>query len=209
MQNMDKEALRAEWQRELSQAELDAVVNDAKRTGILLVKSPNRDVAGAPGCWLGGEPNLPPEIDWPYFEENGVPLAPMHFLGQINLAELPPEATELGLPESGTLFFFYDTIYAPLGWLDRGGSKVIYVAEDVSGVPLRPTPELPEVDETSSVSHWYADRPTNGYRRWNISFRVFEGINHGEFNQNAEQTLLDRTVDIYKDVTTQLLLWLN
>ena len=196
MQKTDKEALYTEWARELSESELKAVVDDAKRTGILLVKSPNRQAAGAPGCWLGGQPNLPPEISWPYFEENGVPLAPMHFLAQINLAELPPEAAELGLPESGTLFFFYDTIYAPLGWLDRGGSKVIYVAEDVSGVPLRSTPEMPEVDETSSVSHWYADRPTTGYGRWNISFRVFEGINHGEINQNAEQALLDRTVDI-------------
>ncbi|MCG7518808.1 DUF1963 domain-containing protein [Ruegeria sp. Ofav3-42] len=204
MQKTDKEALYAEWARELSESELNAVVDDAKRTGILLVKSPNRDVTGAPGCWLGGEPHLPPEIEWPYFEENGVPQAPMHFLAQINLAELPPESVELGLPQTGTLFFFYDTIVAPLGSLDSGGSKVIYVQEDVSGISPRQTPEMPTVDETSLASFWYIDRPTKGYRQWNISFHKFEGINTGQVNRYASQATLDASGRIRRKLNKHL-----
>jgi uncharacterized protein YwqG len=49
---------------------------------------------------LGGRPNLPAGIDWPRTGD-GIPL---HFLAQIDCAELPQ--TDGLLPDSGVLFFF-------------------------------------------------------------------------------------------------------
>lgn len=52
-------------QKTLSQTEMDALLLQARQLGILLLKTPHADGPGVPGCWLGGEPTLPPEIDWP------------------------------------------------------------------------------------------------------------------------------------------------
>ena len=50
--------------------------------------------------YLGGRPRLPRDIDWP-LTNNGIPL---HFLAQIDCAELP--STEGLLPDAGVLYFF-------------------------------------------------------------------------------------------------------
>jgi uncharacterized protein YwqG len=49
---------------------------------------------------LGGRPTLPAELEWPR-TRSGVPL---HFLAQIDCAELPP--SDGVLPTSGVLYFF-------------------------------------------------------------------------------------------------------
>src|SRR5262249_61196552 len=53
---------------------------------------------------LGGEPALPPGVNWPA-RRNGVPLA---FLAQINLADIASYACAKLLPRSGLLLFVYD-----------------------------------------------------------------------------------------------------
>ena len=49
---------------------------------------------------LGGRPNLPAGLDWPASAKG-----PLAFVAQIDLAVIPP-IPELGLPPSGSLFFF-------------------------------------------------------------------------------------------------------
>jgi uncharacterized protein YwqG len=73
---------------------------------------------------LNGEPDLPPDMTWPSWDgppgeasTRGGPawLPPHHwgprpltFLAQINLAELPPAARSIPLPNDGWLLFFAD-----------------------------------------------------------------------------------------------------
>jgi hypothetical protein len=68
---------------------------------------PNRAPALAPAgrSWLGGTPVLPGAAEWPINLATGKPL---HFLCQIDLAEVPPEAGLGLLPEDGALAFFVD-----------------------------------------------------------------------------------------------------
>jgi uncharacterized protein YwqG len=72
---------------------------------------------------LGGDPDLPKGINWPYRNER-----PLQFLAQISLRDLPPIHDELGLPSTGILSFFYDMVDQPWGYdpKDAGAARVIY-----------------------------------------------------------------------------------
>src|SRR5690349_18647643 len=77
---------------------------------------------------LGGSPDLPPNIEWPWYKDR-----PMAFLAQLRLDEVAPYDTESLLPSSGLLYFFYDIEQEPWGfdpaW--RDGWKVVY-EDDIS-----------------------------------------------------------------------------
>jgi len=54
---------------------------------------------------FGGEPDLPPDADWPTYDRR-----PLHFLAQLNLADLPPRHIPTAdLQRKGLLSFWYDT----------------------------------------------------------------------------------------------------
>jgi len=84
---------------------------------------------------LGGVPDLPPDVAWP--ERDGKPL---HFLGQINLAELP--ASDVRIPRKGLLAFFFDVSEQPWGMDDEdGGShKILFTADAEATVPMTAPP---------------------------------------------------------------------
>jgi uncharacterized protein YwqG len=74
---------------------------------------------------IGGLPSLPENIPWP--EWDGAPLA---FLCQLDLSEVPPGLETSGLPPSGMLYFFYDQEQRTWGFdpEDKGSWRVIYTA---------------------------------------------------------------------------------
>jgi hypothetical protein len=97
----------------------------------------------------GGLPSLPAGTEWPVNPDTRIPL---HFIAQIDLAELP--ATPLpgcpfraALPRQGMLFFFFDCL---INKIDHDGpgaapklSRVLYAQ---AAGPARPAPEnLPAV----------------------------------------------------------------
>jgi len=77
--------------------------------------------------YLGGNPRLPPDMDWP----DVVP-----FLAQIDLAELPGKTSPL--PRKGTVFFFADiNDDCP----EPSDCRVLYYAGDASRLPFREPPD--------------------------------------------------------------------
>lgn len=149
---------------------LDAKLKEAERPGLLPRKTSEASGPGVSGCWLSGAPTLPAEVDWPVYEETGLPTVPMHFIAQLDLGQLPNRAGLPPMPDRGTLFFFYDTIFAPTSGMGATGSKVIYLTEDVSETLPRAMPPMPDVANHELTSHWYADAPTAGYRQWRVTF---------------------------------------
>lgn len=122
---------------------------------------------------LGGLPSLPAGLNWPRDPKQG---APLHFLAQIDCAELPETEGLPDLPDEGVLFFFGD-ISAEMDW-EAGPAKdvtrVLYTTEDVRNVPGTAVPvDLPDLR--------HADAATGGplarvgkktYRAWQVTPHV-------------------------------------
>jgi hypothetical protein len=113
---------------------------------------------------LGGLPNLPDSVAWPYGRlpprgmDPGGTEVPLHFLAQIDCAELP--RIDARMPDAGLLFFFArqdeETIWGmPDEWRSIGyqavphdDCRVIYVAEVARDQPIRcPPSDLPPIGE--------------------------------------------------------------
>jgi hypothetical protein len=159
----------------MTEDEIEAALARARVPAIAMLRTPQPTDAGTPGCWFGGEPTLPPEIEWPVYthEESGLDI-PMHFLVQMNLAHLP---TVPGLlPGSGTLFVFYDPAVAPISSGILGdeptpmvlgtGAKVIFSKTDFSECSHRSPPTFPELKALSvyEVSSEYEG--TTAFKHW-------------------------------------------
>jgi len=94
---------------------------------------------------LGGQPDLPPNIEWPYWKQY-----PMSFIAQINLQEMPNIQTDNDiLPTRGIIYFFYtanpEAIYEE-GDFDNNfeTSKVLFFEGEINNLErTRPPKELP------------------------------------------------------------------
>ncbi len=208
MTNAEK---NAEWERIPTDVELAEMLKNARRPGILLLKSTHPDDEGLPGCWLGGEPNLPPEIDWPMVETEdpeypeGPHGVPMHFIGQLDLALLPRREGMPALPQRGTLFFFYDPVHGPVYDPFNGFERVIYVEGDVSDFQPRAMPDMPPIDHDWSVSGAYVRNPSRGYKKWSFSFSDFDGYAADVYrNRVFEERVAEKSIQLSSRVKETL-----
>jgi uncharacterized protein YwqG len=112
---------------------------------------------------FGGQPAMPADLPWP--DWNGRPL---DFIAQIDLAELPASKTGFGLPESGTLFFFFDLQEEPWGFEPEhvGGWRVLYAPLSAKEYRARQAPKgaaepVPEAGisftDAQSMPYWPAN----------------------------------------------------
>jgi hypothetical protein len=96
-----------------------------RRSALVELVAPAGELATTPGeSRFGGVPDLPAGEPWP--EGVGGPLT---FIGQIRLADVPPDLDGRDLlPEGGLLSFFYDVEEQPWGFSpeDRLASAVIW-----------------------------------------------------------------------------------
>jgi uncharacterized protein YwqG len=82
----------------------DEIRNNAAECYALVVDERD-DYSRLGNTRLGGEPDLPVGVDWPFVEDDGErPFA--NFVAQINFAELPRSIDDSSLPESGILYLF-------------------------------------------------------------------------------------------------------
>ena len=80
---------------------------------------------------IGGQPDLPPEFEWPRFD--GLALS---FMAQFDLATVAAQPSVLPLPKQGNLAFFYDSEQRTWGFdpKDRGSAVVAYFAGPASSL---------------------------------------------------------------------------
>ena len=93
------------WLGPKPRSKIEATFTEEQTALIRSVALPSiRLEAGGEGfSRLGGLPDLPEHMDWPC-DASGKSLS---FLAQIDLNALPNAATNMGLPETGVLWFFY------------------------------------------------------------------------------------------------------
>ena len=126
-----------------------------RRSTLLMPVMDEKRIIG--GSRIGGIPDLPPEIDWPWgklevakkkffgFGKSARTLVekPMSFIAQINLSEMTDFDTSMTLPHAGILYFFYDSEQSVWGFDPKDASmfKVLFYTGSIDR--LRPT-EFPE-----------------------------------------------------------------
>jgi hypothetical protein len=109
--------------------------------------------------WLGGAPQLG-ATPWP----RGKSGEPLHFVAQIDLAEVAHATGEVPLPTMGSLAFF----------VGREGA-VIFVPEGQGKTPVYPPPGMPDLTEFGGSSDWRYDLEGRRlYPYWPVSFSVLD-----------------------------------
>lgn len=178
-----------EVERKIEDAELEQMLDCARMPSILVVKTPAQDLPGAPGCWLGGAPTLPIEIDWPWtvfpIDREPQRLNPMNFVGQFDLTQLPRVESMPDLPVSGTMFFFVDFVRHVEQHETCKTYAVIYVEDDVSHIPPRPHPNWPTDFEPHHETYWWHENPATSFERWNVTFQTYNDYDYERFPNAA------------------------
>jgi uncharacterized protein YwqG len=99
------------------------------------------------GCRFGGLPLVPPGTQWPCSPEG-----PLHFLGQLDFAELAAcrGAVLPELPRDGILAFFYDVENQAWGNNPEDSSlwRLVWTPSGADAVPLEPPKELMDWDRS-------------------------------------------------------------
>ncbi|MCK2244104.1 MULTISPECIES: YwqG family protein [unclassified Crossiella] len=142
------------WKDRLSALAKDRLPAEAAETWIELFQPGIRLADSGPGprvARLGGNPALPPEVDWPSWPDRG----PLNFIAAVDCAALPREFLSIPLPAEGTLLFFYFDGERHPGYPDPAfvedveGSRVIFVPAGTAVTERTPPADInpyPSVD---------------------------------------------------------------
>lgn len=104
-----------------------------------VVLSPALEGTGDRGSRLAGLPQVPPGTKWPHG-----PDGPMSFLGQLDFRELSEAGgVRVGLPETGTLAFFYDMLRQPRGYEPGDDDGLCLVYTDALTTQIEPPLDVP------------------------------------------------------------------
>ncbi|MES1203357.1 MAG: DUF1963 domain-containing protein [Pseudomonadota bacterium] len=96
-------------QQTSQQQALSLILQYNSRPAIAILRETPRPDDGSARSWFGGVPRMPPALAWP---TSTITKAPMFFIAQIDIGDLPKLADRQGLPETGVLWFFaaYDGV---------------------------------------------------------------------------------------------------
>ena len=123
-----------------AEAELEAYIHKHRKTGIVLQRAYPPTAFPKVRSRLGGLPQLPQTFEWPVGVSYGE-STPMHFLAQIDCAELP--RVESLMPTQGMLFFFAVNDEEQI-WnteAPRERVRVLYAHNVPEDQPVRQAPE--------------------------------------------------------------------
>lgn len=113
---------------------------------------------------FGGDPDLPPEVEW---FSNPISGAALSFVAQLNCAEVKSFDVDNKLPEHGILYFFYDLEAFCWGFdpNDAAGSRVFFYDGPVEQLKKRPCPnEIRRFSSSALVFSNQIDLPE--YSSW-------------------------------------------
>jgi len=117
-------------------AKARARFKSTSQDALLLIRDPSPIALDAPGeTFFAGLPKLPASVDWP----TNASGAPLTFMAQIGLADVPTFTSRHLLPKSGVLFFFGE-MWLASDRTDAPVAKVIYHPQSVAELSPREKP---------------------------------------------------------------------
>ena len=154
---------KAEVQAALTAAGLSRLVKDidfVSRPSIRLYTTPVDESSISGGASkIGGLPDLPPGVTWPEWKD-----LPQSFIAQIRLHDIHQYNTNGVLPQTGTLWFFYDSQQETYGAdpSDLGGWQIIFMDNvDLTRLQRTPAPaKLPASSQFKACSITFASEIT-------------------------------------------------
>lgn len=167
--------------RELGFSQFDAIERLGRVSGAFVPVS-SRSSAGPGRSFLGGLPRGIDETAWP--RKDGASLS---FVAEIELAELPVAVRAQGLPNEGSLLFFYDAEQRTWGFdpSDAGSAVVLFVNERRS----------------SSTCDWPSDLPNHArYQPVPIQFDAVTTLPPWDSVLINDLALPPQQLSIYQDL---------
>jgi uncharacterized protein YwqG len=142
--------------------------------------------------FFGGLPKLPPEVEWPRAEVTAVDdpeTVALTFIAQIDLSELPDFEEKSLFPQTGTLYFFCNSVFESEG---SPLCKVFYYAGDTASLPERAPPAdlMPLAGEGGGYQvKWLdpADFHSKVEFKYPVFFLPFQDIAPGDDPAGAER----------------------
>lgn len=129
-----------QWIREHQVTHAAQYLIDHTRQGIRCIKTAPENYESPCVSRIGGDPDLPPEIEWPLTEDG----TPMTFLLQLHLQEVVKYDESTLLPADGMLYFFVG-IDEPAKDIEH---RVLYVPKDqLASAQRRLSPEETALEE--------------------------------------------------------------
>lgn len=143
-----------DWKEKIEKIKLNSIIiNFNQEEATTLQKGSSK---------FGGEPDLPKDFQWYYFEGESpftpeIKPRPLSFLAQINCEEIREYDIEDRLPKKGILYFFYELESMTWGFSlkDKGSARVYYYDGDISKLEKAEFPKdmnkdyiLPEIKLT-------------------------------------------------------------
>ena len=126
--------------------------------------------------YFGGRPCLPAGQDWPRHPKLGLSL---HFLAQIDCADLPDLGGKSPLPRDGQLLFFANLDQERLYDDDSGDGRVIYVkAKAATRAETTPPDDLPEIDHLNGKQNEYCRQGFREFPRWPVTAHAAHSWRH-------------------------------
>ncbi len=130
-------------QHQPSKDELLTDLNENAKEAILLARTWPITGTVEGRSWFGGVPLLPSFMAWPTLPAS---RAPLHFLAQIDCAELPRVKDGDAMPEDGLLLFFAYVDEEMIWDEEDGSAQVKYVpAQDIPKNPAKLPAELADI----------------------------------------------------------------
>jgi uncharacterized protein YwqG len=157
----------------MDQREIEALMEKHRQPAIMAYRPYPPVNLPAVNSHLGGCPALPAGYDWPRMSSG----EPLHFLAQIDCAELPPSGGVL--PDRGALFFFA-RIDEEMLWGDgdpNDDCRVVFAPRIGLAEAKAPGDLPPLMGGYSDLQEHFAlpnDPPVNLYPHWPL---VFRGLN--------------------------------
>lgn len=158
-------------QMAFTEAGLPELFNDMRqhaRNSIVIEVDSEFDTQALGASRFGGEPDLPPDVEWFTNPTTGAPLS---FVAQLNFAELKAFDIDNQLPDQGILYFFYDVEAFPWGFnpKDGAGSRVYFYGGQVEQLEKRPSPiEIVQFSSSRLIFSSQIDLPE--YSSWLIDY---------------------------------------
>lgn len=152
---------------------------------------------------FGGNPHLPEDFVWPYFEgkdyDEVVKRRPLAFLAQINLRDAAEYDRDGILPHKGFLYFFYEIVSMCWGFdlEEKGCARVFYYEGTAEDLKERKLPsdmeENGRIPECSISFHSQPDVPS--YKETLETAFVYESKEYHEFFRECDFEDYDKVVE--------------